>query len=381
MTGKDPTRLLFAVQNFRQGWGGAPESVRLAAVQLQTAGIICDVLDRGRLVQEVGGLEVLPEAGASHPAFDAETLPRYRALAITGPWQSPATLMALVGRLSDAQRLLYLPRGGLGRAEFARLRDLKKLPYFAAIERRFVSAADVVVYSSETERANTPLWARPAKAEAIIPDFVSPPARQPSRRASRDRVSFAFLAEISPRKGLHVLVDAFRSWVQAEKLQDHVRLVVGGATRPGSERYLAAIKQSCRDLPIEFVGSVPHLSRPEFYSAGDVLVVSSLFESFGLTVLEALGEGCVVVACPNVGSLEFIPTEAPLIKARASTPEALAEALDSAYQRIREPGGFAGSDRDVHTIADSINRRALQAWADLLQQESSGTRRTNGARH
>ena len=46
------------MQNFRQGWGGAPESARLMANFLKPRGVDCDVFDSGFICSDVGKLAV-----------------------------------------------------------------------------------------------------------------------------------------------------------------------------------------------------------------------------------------------------------------------------------------------------------------------------------
>ena len=54
-----------------------------------------------------------------------------------------------------------------------------------------------------------------------------------------------------------------------------------------------------------FAGRVDQETLPEYYSAADVLVVPSYYESFGLVALEALACGTPVVTTP-VGAMEKI---------------------------------------------------------------------------
>jgi D-inositol-3-phosphate glycosyltransferase len=56
---------------------------------------------------------------------------------------------------------------------------------------------------------------------------------------------------------------------------------------------------------VTFAGRIDQDRLPPYYSAADVLVVPSLYESFGLVGLEALACGTPVVATP-VGAMESI---------------------------------------------------------------------------
>lgn len=364
------TRVLFAVQHFRQGWGGAPESVRLMARALSTQGVASDVYDRGSIVRDVGSLSLLPVHDCGRNDFDFSTATGYRSIIQTGPWQSPLGLLRL-RRARQNAHWIYLPRGGLAQVEFSRPRDVKKLPYLALIERRFIAASDAVVFSSETEQRHTLHWSFSPSQAVVIPDFVAPPrSRALADEGSRAVVTFAFLAEISPRKGLQLLVDAFIAWVQSRGLETQVRLKVGGAPRPGSESHLATIRArhaavGSDGVQIEFLGAVPHGERGAFYAATDVMVVASSFESFGLTVFEAMAEGCVVLSTPDVGALEQTEGMAGVITASAPTLDALHLGFDNALHahfRITRDARAAEAQQGI----ERSNALALASWQKLL---------------
>jgi D-inositol-3-phosphate glycosyltransferase len=59
---------------------------------------------------------------------------------------------------------------------------------------------------------------------------------------------------------------------------------------------------------VTFVGRIEQEKLPSYYSAADVLVVPSHYESFGLVALESLASGTPVVAT-KVGAMESILKE------------------------------------------------------------------------
>ena len=84
-------------------------------------------------------------------------------------------------------------------------------------------------------------------------------------------------------------------------------MLVGGdgLASPATRR----LQKQARDLGLQdtvtFAGRIVQDRLPPYYSAADVLVVPSLYESFGLVGLEALACGTPVVATP-VGAMESI---------------------------------------------------------------------------
>ncbi len=116
-----------------------------------------------------------------------------------------------------------------------------------------------------------------------------------------DRI-LLFVGRIEPLKGVDILLGAA---AQLEAESDCFVLVVGGdsAARDGE---VANLRSLASELGIServsFLGAVDHERLPLFYSAADVCVVPSCYESFGLVALEARACGTPVVAS-RVGGL------------------------------------------------------------------------------
>jgi glycosyltransferase involved in cell wall biosynthesis len=367
-------KVLCVVQHFRQGWGGAPESARLLAAILAEKGYSFDVFDLGQLRHEIERLDLLPEPGTPAERFDMDTLPRYGAIAVLGPWQNPRWLKPVLRARRKDQSLIYLPRGGLGRIEFSRVRDLKKWPYLYLIERPILDASSAVVFSSQCERRNAVSAARERAPEVVIPDLFQAPVRLVREaEGARRAVRVSFMAEISPRNALVPMVEAFRLFAENSSLTVPVRLVVGGSVRKGSEAYADRARELAGRLPssasVDFVGPVSHDRRGEFYRDTDVFLVPSLFESFGLTVLEALAAGCATIAGPNLGVLEFLPPNERLGVARAIEPVALAEELLRQYKLALDQDDQvrAATAAYCQDAIAAMNAQAIDSWIELLE--------------
>ncbi len=371
-------RLLFLVQNFRQGWGGAPESARLMANFLAPQGVDCDVFDSGFICSDVGKLPVLPEPGSVFPRFDLKSTRGYDAILLTGPWQNPFHLWRVLAQRGKEQKLYYLPRGGLARIDFELRKSGRKKAYFLAVERRFLDASNGVIFSSAAEQTETIGAALGRRPEYVIPDFVTAPTQEmrSDDHSIQKVVTFGFLAEIAPRKGLMPFVEAFVAWGRENHLQDSVRLIVGGAPRPGSEGYLeevSAILRKSGSTNVELRGPVSHSQRDQFYCETNVMVIPSFFESYGLTVIEALAFECALLVAPRVGILEFIPPHESLTIFPGADIEAIKAGLNQAYLAAIQPDRVRRRPSlSFHRmVANAINSRALGAWTNLLKSGDS----------
>lgn len=110
-----------------------------------------------------------------------------------------------------------------------------------------------------------------------------------------------FVGRPDPLKGLEVLISA------ASQLEDPhgVRvLVVGGSESDaaGFQRAHELAEQLDMASKVDYVGSVAHERLPYYYSAADICVIPSYYESFGLVALESMACGTPVVAA-RVGGL------------------------------------------------------------------------------
>ncbi len=105
-----------------------------------------------------------------------------------------------------------------------------------------------------------------------------------------------------PHKNIDLAVDAFGC------LQDRIphALVLVGRPRLGEPRVEAAIRRLADPTRVKRISYVKHGALASFYAAADVFVFPSLYEGFGLPVLEAMMAGVPVVtgrfgSIPEVG--------------------------------------------------------------------------------
>lgn len=113
-----------------------------------------------------------------------------------------------------------------------------------------------------------------------------------------NRFTLGVVSRLEKIKGMDLVVPAF-----AEVLKQHpnTRLIVVG---DGSQR--STMEQQAKDLGcaehITWAGRQPQEELNKWYSQMDIVLMPSRSEGFGLTAIEAMANGCVVVAS-NVGGL------------------------------------------------------------------------------
>jgi len=108
------------------------------------------------------------------------------------------------------------------------------------------------------------------------------------------------------------------------------KLVLVGSRWNGAELIEAKVKELGLEKDVIFPGFVPNETLPALYAAADALVFPSLFEGFGIPVLEAMACGTPVCAS-NVSSIPEVVGNAGLLFDPLD-PQAIADAMGRILQ-------------------------------------------------
>ncbi len=174
--------------------------------------------------------------------------------------------------------------------------------YLNATMPLYCRRADAIITVSESSRRDilAHYGVHPAKVtvvyEAPAPEFV--PAPQSAVEAARRRYGLPerfmiHVGTIEPRKNLARLVEALQQ-LHDEGLSIPL-LVVGGKGWLYDDFFRRLEALEVRDA-VRFPGYVPSVDLPILYSAATVAVMPSVYEGFGLPVLEAMACGTPMVS-------------------------------------------------------------------------------------
>jgi len=223
------------------------------------------------------------------------------------------------------------------------------------VPRSLRRAAHIITVSHSTARDLTERLAVPADKITAIPLGVSPtfspdgPALPPDAFSGAERLAGGYLLHLAtggphPRKNVARLLEAY-----ARLRADHAAppLVVAGDVT--SERGRALLEATA-DLGLAdhviFPGQVSEAVLPALYRSATLLVYPSLYEGFGLPILEAMASGLPVITS-NRSSLPEVAGDAALLVDPESLEDltaALARALtDDALRRDLAQRGLARS--------------------------------------
>lgn len=142
-----------------------------------------------------------------------------------------------------------------------------------------------------------------------------------------------------PVKGFNLLIEA-ANHIADNHPDNNIELLLYGTIR--DESLLSQIR-----LPLRWVGAVAPDKVPELMASGDVVVSSSHFETFGMTLAEGQAAGCLAVAFDHGGQADIITHRSDGYLATYPDATDLAEGILWA----------ASQSQDRKAIHDSVVRR------------------------
>lgn len=127
---------------------------------------------------------------------------------------------------------------------------------------------------------------------------------------------FLFVGTIQPRKNLKRLIQAFSRWLTADSQKPEARslpiLALAGSKGWLADEIYTLPKELGAEAQVRFLGYVPDPDLPALYSGAQAFLFPSLFEGFGLPILEALSCGCPVLTS-NLSSMPEVAGEAAIL--------------------------------------------------------------------
>ncbi|MSS73735.1 MAG: glycosyltransferase family 1 protein [Candidatus Latescibacteria bacterium] len=231
-------------------------------------------------------------------------------------------------------------------------------PLIPLIARR----ADAIIAVSESARQDVlRLLHVPAEKVHVIHEGVAPVFRPVEDAQARARVQvryglrgpyFMAVGSVEPRKNLVRLARAFQK-VRDEAGEGLQLLIVGGKGWR-SEEIMREIRRVVGKAVV-WAGYAPSEDLPALYGGAEALVYPSLYEGFGLPVIEAMACGAPVITSDN-SSLKEVAGDAALLV----DPEDV-DAISGAMRRVRE---------DENLRAD-LRRRGLARAAQFSWEEAA----------
>lgn len=174
-----------------------------------------------------------------------------------------------------------------------------------------------------------------------------------------------FVGTIQPRKNITRLIEAFS---KIKKSNEELTIVIIGRRGWQFEETLLAPKKYGVEADVKFLENVSDGELPIFYKNAELFVLPSLYEGFGLPILEAMEYG-VPVATSNVSSLPeaggdaavyFDPTNVDdmveVIEKVLSSKEVQEKMVKKGYEQIKK-FSWEKSAKEVLSVLEEAGTR------------------------
>lgn len=229
------------------------------------------------------------------------------------------------------------------KVEIERFPDPQERRYFSQYRQRQVSSferASGVIFLSDHSRHIVLNDLPGIRRHTVIPHGLDPRFRLPARESYEfgPVVRLLYVSTVHFYKHYPEVVRALITVRRQTGLDVHLR-IVGGAAKNAYEELIAAVQDEGAEEAVELVGSLDTKALIREYANADLFVFASTSETFGITLLEAMGARLPILCSDRTG-LPDILRDAGLYfdpENPASIAYALAQMLAHADKR-RELG-------------------------------------------
>lgn len=247
--------------------------------------------------------------------------------------------------------------------------------------RRFVvpasvrRAAKVIAVSQATKTDVQKIFATPAEKIAVVYEGVEPPPPDSWEASSaRKKPYLLYLGTIEPRKNVVGLVQAYASLAKRfPRLIGDTELVLAGARGWKSEPAFKAIEEANRAFGnsgprVQVLGYVSEAEKPALMAHATAFVFPSLYEGFGLPVLEAMNLGVPVITS-SLSSLPEIAGRGAALLVDPANPAELSLALKHLLEdpAKRAELGRRGMERSTDFRWDKTAGETLEVYEEAFK--------------
>jgi glycosyltransferase involved in cell wall biosynthesis len=249
-------------------------------------------------------------------------------------------------------------------------------------------------YITEKIRHNFPQFAKRCQTlynAADTPMFVNDNNKDGERVHKKgDNKELLFVGRISPEKGVHVLLEAFKKVL---KQYPQVQLKIVGQQGALPIDYLIALSEDPKEMDlarfykgdylsnlrnqlssteakhVHFVGVVPHRLLSKLYYDADAVVIPSVCNEPGaMPVVEAMACGVPVVATESGGIPEIIADCRTGLLVERADASALAEAILYLLSddKLRKSMGKAGQERTIKLFSWNQTVKKLLTYYKII---------------
>jgi glycosyltransferase involved in cell wall biosynthesis len=308
-------------------FGGPIQSVQLLNKTLRAQGVQVEVFTTNAGLesradiplyewQDVEGVPVkyFPYRGYVHYNFSVplwkelhKRVREYDLVHITAVWNFPVLAASRACRRFNVPYIIS-PRGTIYPETIALKSSFFKKSYYRLFARQYLNEASAVHFTAADEQEKVNSYLGLTSQALVIPNGVDLEAFTAADQTAldaalpaelADKPYLLFLGRLHPKKGLDLLVKAFR---RISEKHSNLLLVLAG---PDDDGYGKTVRQWIADYQLEhkvvFTGMVTGLAKQAVIKNARLFVLPSYSENFGMSVVEAMANEVAVVVSNAVG--------------------------------------------------------------------------------
>lgn len=235
-------------------------------------------------------------------------------------------------------------------------------------------AAKVITCSNHTKKDMIKLYSLPASKIDVIYGAVGKDFRDSLEKETIQSVRRKYglsapyilaVGNIEPRKNIRRVIEAY-ALLRGRGQVTH-RLAVVGQARLGAPEIRSLVHEKGLEDSVAFTGYVPAVDLPYIYAGADLFIFVSLYEGFGLPVLEAMACGTPVI-CSNTSSLPEVAGDSALM-VNPYDVEQIASAMEHVLRNheLRETLRQKGLVRASCFSWEETARRTEGVWDQVVK--------------
>jgi len=241
---------------------------------------------------------------------------------------------------------------------------------FAGMNRRLMNAEKnlalsskaIIAVSNSVKHELVSLYNLDPQKVRVIHNGVNVDESRPSRER---RNIFLYIGRQTAHKGLRYLLEAFAKF--SGNHQRYKLLLVGERLEGGVDPSLVHLAKELGILErVRFTGRIPQREAWKILGMAKCLVLPSLAEAFGMTVLEAMASETPVIATSVGGIPEVVRNGHNGLLVPAANPDALSESMENIASdaRLRRRLTKEGMRTCRRFTWDSVARKTLEVYKE-----------------
>jgi len=168
------------------------------------------------------------------------------------------------------------------------------LPFYKKffLKKVLKSASKIVVPTKDYVAIISKKYVVPEHRIAVIPYGVDLNKFKCVSTELHDPVRLLFVGRLAKQKNIPLLVDSLKKIIDKNNFNIELHIVGDGEEK---NKIISLIKNSDLDGKVIFHGSLSGNKLYEIYSNSDIFILTSVYESFGIVLIEAMASGLPVI--------------------------------------------------------------------------------------